>query len=155
MYTSILHGLLAGFLFSMLPWFFFEDPPLPNFFDAEAEADEAARRESLAAEARERAAHAAVVGGPVEATVEDSVSARVSQSPLVGAESVTGVVFSKRMKVGRGVPCSLTTDRGHPGHAHQRRARCDGVAAHRVRVLLVHKQHMHPTAAPGPPTTID
>ncbi|WWC70910.1 uncharacterized protein I206_104862 [Kwoniella pini CBS 10737] len=38
LYTSILHGLLTGFLFPIIPWFFFREPPLPNFFDSEAEA---------------------------------------------------------------------------------------------------------------------
>lgn len=99
MYTSILHGLLAGFLFNLLPWFFFQDAPLPNFFDAEAEAAELERREEVAAESRERAAHAAEMG-VVQPESEDSVSARVALSPLVGGEAVSGVVFSKRMRVG-------------------------------------------------------
>jgi len=38
MFTSILHGLLTGFLFPIQPWFYFRELPLPNFFDAEAEA---------------------------------------------------------------------------------------------------------------------
>ncbi|WWC88557.1 uncharacterized protein L201_003468 [Kwoniella dendrophila CBS 6074] len=38
LYSSILHGLLTGFLFPIIPWFFFKEPPLPNFFDADAEA---------------------------------------------------------------------------------------------------------------------
>lgn len=38
MYSSILNGLLTGFLFPILPMFFFREVPLPNFFDAEAEA---------------------------------------------------------------------------------------------------------------------
>ncbi|WWC62769.1 uncharacterized protein I303_105366 [Kwoniella dejecticola CBS 10117] len=38
LYTSILHGLLTGFLFPIIPWFFFREPPLPNFFDSDAEA---------------------------------------------------------------------------------------------------------------------
>lgn len=35
---SILHGLLVGFLFPLMGWFFIRELPLPNFFDAEAEA---------------------------------------------------------------------------------------------------------------------
>lgn len=38
MYSSILNGLLTGFLYPILPLFFFREVPLPNFFDAEAEA---------------------------------------------------------------------------------------------------------------------
>jgi hypothetical protein len=38
MFSSTLHGLLAGFLFPIMPWFFFRDIALPNFFDADAEA---------------------------------------------------------------------------------------------------------------------
>lgn len=37
-YMSILHGLLVGFLFPLMGWFFIRELPLPNFFDAEAEA---------------------------------------------------------------------------------------------------------------------
>ncbi|WVF69009.1 hypothetical protein IAT40_003783 [Kwoniella sp. CBS 6097] len=38
LYTSILYGLLTGFLFPLIPWFFFREAPLPNFFDSDAEA---------------------------------------------------------------------------------------------------------------------
>ncbi|KAE8542165.1 hypothetical protein D1P53_001648 [Cryptococcus gattii VGV] len=37
-YMSILHGLLVGFLFPLMGWFFIRELPLSNFFDAEAEA---------------------------------------------------------------------------------------------------------------------
>ncbi|KAJ9117617.1 hypothetical protein QFC22_004467 [Naganishia vaughanmartiniae] len=33
LYSSILHGLLIGFLYPLIPWFFFRDLPSPNFFD--------------------------------------------------------------------------------------------------------------------------
>ncbi|WVQ85033.1 hypothetical protein IAT38_007197 [Cryptococcus sp. DSM 104549] len=39
LYTSILQGLLTGFLFPLMAWFFFRELPLPNFFDADAEAE--------------------------------------------------------------------------------------------------------------------
>ncbi|ORY30538.1 hypothetical protein BCR39DRAFT_528610 [Naematelia encephala] len=71
LYTSILHGLLTGFLFPLIPWPFFREPPLPNFFDADAEA-----------------AHA------------DIVSTRVAASESVGGEMLPGVVFGKRMQMG-------------------------------------------------------
>ncbi|KAJ9104937.1 hypothetical protein QFC19_003732 [Naganishia cerealis] len=32
LYSSILHGLLIGFLYPLIPWFFFRDLPSPNFF---------------------------------------------------------------------------------------------------------------------------
>ena len=32
-YTSILTGLLVGFLYPILPWFFFREIPAPNFFE--------------------------------------------------------------------------------------------------------------------------
>lgn len=73
MYTSILHGLLAGFLFPLIPWLFFREAPLPNFFDAEAEADEVDR---------------------------SGVSGRVAENTRVGGEFIQGVVFGKRMQVG-------------------------------------------------------
>lgn len=33
LYSSILHGILIGFLLPLLPWFFFRELPSPNFFD--------------------------------------------------------------------------------------------------------------------------
>jgi hypothetical protein len=35
MFTSILHGLLTGFLFPIQPWLYLRELPLPNFFDDE------------------------------------------------------------------------------------------------------------------------
>lgn len=113
MFVSILHGLLVGFLYSLLPWFFFKDQPLPNFFDAEAEADQRARREEAARRAEEErraAIHATAMGLappppiPAASPAEDneetvSVSARVSNSPLVGGEVVSSVAFGKRTQV--------------------------------------------------------
>jgi hypothetical protein len=116
MYSAILHGLLTGFLYPLTPWFFFREEPLPNFFDAEAEADQLARRAEAAARAedeRRAAAHAAamrghaatgsdnleVPGAASPAPSRESVSMRVSSSPLVGGELVGSVVFSKRMRV--------------------------------------------------------
>lgn len=160
MYTSILHGLLTGFLFSLTPWFFFREEPLPNFFDAEAEADQLARRAEAAARAEDElraAAHAAAMRpghahttsgdtlevpgassptSPSPAPSRESVSTRVSSSPLVGGELVGSVVFSKRMRVGlclhRATAAgdgnnvrrdALTPDRDLPRHAHQHRVR--------------------------------
>ncbi|ORX37232.1 hypothetical protein BD324DRAFT_650838 [Kockovaella imperatae] len=73
MYTSILHGLLTGFLFPLIPWFFFRELPLPNFFDADAEA----RGED-----------------------DTTVSGRVSNNPDIGGEFLPSVVFGKRMQMG-------------------------------------------------------
>jgi hypothetical protein len=33
LYSSIFHGILIGFLFPLLPWFFFREIPSANFFD--------------------------------------------------------------------------------------------------------------------------
>lgn len=33
LYSSIFHGILIGFLFPLLPWFFFREIPSPNFFE--------------------------------------------------------------------------------------------------------------------------
>lgn len=73
MFTSILHGLLAGFLFPIMPWFFVRDMPLPNFFDADAEA--------------------------AGVTSDGGVSARVADSG-VGGDILPSVVFGTRMQVG-------------------------------------------------------
>ena len=72
MFTSTLHGLLTGFLFPIIPWHFFREMPLPNFFDADADAN----------------------------GVEDPgrVSERVAEN--VGGEILPSVVFTKRMQVG-------------------------------------------------------
>lgn len=71
MFSSILHGLLTGFLFPIIPWFFFREMPLPNFFDADAEA------------------HGATDSG--------GASGRVAES--VGGEVMPSIVFGKRMQV--------------------------------------------------------
>ncbi len=72
LYTSILQGLLTGFLVPLTPWFFFREIPLPNFFDADAEAN-----------------------GDDQGGV-----ARVVASGLAGLEDGPGsVVFGKRMQV--------------------------------------------------------
>lgn len=73
MYTSILHGLLTGYLFPLTSLFFFRELPLPNFFDADAEAAQ---------------------------SDETPVSERVSSSPGLGGEFIPSVVFGKRMQVG-------------------------------------------------------
>lgn len=139
MFASILHGFLIGFLFPLLPWFFFKDQPLPNFFDAEAEADQRARREEAAVRAEEErraAIHATAMGlapppvvpdaPPIEGSEETaSVSARVSNSPLVGGEVVSSVAFGKRTQVSFNA-CShdkLTPDWHHSRHPHQPRVR--------------------------------
>jgi hypothetical protein len=72
MYSNIMHGLLTGFLWPVLPIFLFRDLPLPNFFDADAEA---------------------VSGG------DDVVGSRVASSVGVGGETLPSVVFGQRMQV--------------------------------------------------------
>ena len=67
---------MTGFLFPLTPWFFFRELPLPNFFDADAEASE---------------------------SDDTSVSERVASSPSVGGEVIPGVVFGKRMQVRHGL----------------------------------------------------
>lgn len=71
MFSSILHGLLTGFLFPIIPWFFFRELPLPNFFDADAEAS--------------------------GATDAGGASSRVAES--VGGEVMPSIVFGKRVQV--------------------------------------------------------
>ena len=83
MYTSILHGLLTGFLFPLYPWFFFRDQPLPNFFDADAEATVIARSGTVSS----------------ATTTEGGISERVAGSALIGGEMQGSVIFGKRMQV--------------------------------------------------------
>lgn len=73
MYSDIMYGLLTGFLWPILPILLFRDPPLPNFFDADAEAASAG---------------------------EDQVGSRVAGSVGVGGETLPSVVFGQRMQVG-------------------------------------------------------
>jgi len=90
MYTSILNGLLIGFLVPLVPWFFFRDAPLPNFFDAEAEAEERVRREEAAQRAeeeRQAAIHAAAMGIPLDAAGQAS---RNGTSVPAGGRSRSG-----------------------------------------------------------------
>lgn len=84
MYTSILNGLLTGFLFPILPFFYFRDSPLPNFADADVEAN--AQEYDEEAADRDRAG--------------DEASARVANTHGIGGEMVEAVVFGKRMQVG-------------------------------------------------------
>ena len=70
MYTSILHGALTGFLYPIMPFFFFREPPLPNFFDADA-----------------------------EAAGEGGVSGHVASNAAIGGEIVSSVVFGRRVQV--------------------------------------------------------
>ncbi|TXT16003.1 hypothetical protein VHUM_00506 [Vanrija humicola] len=171
MYTSILHGLLIGFLLPLTPWFFFRDPPLPNFFDAEAEATDLRRREEEAQRAedeRRARVHAIAMGlavprdesarasadttgnasprtpslleaiapaQPPSTAPTDTVSARVSSSPLVGGEVVSSVVFGKRMQVGAGSAGGRETalkspDWRHPRDYHQRHDGRGALRAH-------------------------
>lgn len=67
-----MHGLLTGFLWPVLPILLFRDPPLPNFFDADAEASS---------------------GGT------DELGSRVAGSLGVGGETLPSVVFGQRMQV--------------------------------------------------------
>jgi hypothetical protein len=113
MYTSILNGLLIGFLVPLTPWFFFRDLPLPNFFDAEAEADERARREEAAQRAeedRQAAIHAAAMGLPLDAAAQASragtttstpeaanIGLTTSNSPVEAAPSGSGLEPSARV----------------------------------------------------------
>ncbi|KAL7420772.1 hypothetical protein Q5752_004724 [Cryptotrichosporon argae] len=120
MYTSILHGLLVGFLLPLTPWFFFREPPLPNFFDAEADAD---ARAVQGARARVLAAGAAGVSpaqsqgdttAPDAGAHEQDPAQPPAQSrsffpgPVASAaglaaltgDQVASVVFGKRMQMG-------------------------------------------------------
>lgn len=121
MYTSILHGLLTGFLFPLIPIFWFRELPLPNFFDAEAEAIAAASRSAS------RSGTGAGVGGDARGTGAaegrggsggagggegSSESSRALPSERMGEEVVSSSVFGKRMRVSGGAvfcPARLRT----------------------------------------------
>lgn len=67
-----MNGLLTGFLFPITPILLFRDLPLPNFFDADAEA---------------------ASGGT------DAVGSGVAATSGIGGESIPNVVFGQRMQV--------------------------------------------------------
>ena len=123
-FTSILQGLLSGFLFPLLPWYFFRELPLPNFFDADAEALADLHSRSEAKSHTTSAVHSSpdslapptpsssVARTPGVATTTgagarrereelDRISERVANSPQVGGENPTSVVYGQRMQVGR------------------------------------------------------
>ena len=92
-YSSILQGLLTGFLYPLLPILFFREMPLPNFFEAEAEANGASD----------------VVGGADGVGVALGLGVAVGGggagvggwggSALVGTEVVVSSVFNQRVQV--------------------------------------------------------
>lgn len=126
MYTSILHGLLTGFLFPLIPLFFFRELPLPNFFDAEAEARIQAASQNQAQDQtqgqtqswnRDRrpsgldfaqrgiTANRPADGGSGAGGVRPGPVGAIGQPPQLAAmgaeaEMSLGVVFGKRMQVG-------------------------------------------------------
>ncbi|WVQ73383.1 hypothetical protein IAR50_002954 [Cryptococcus sp. DSM 104548] len=118
LYTAILHGLLFGFLFPLLSWFFLREGPLPNFFDADAEAIAEFRRraewdgtEENGDNAEEDGGRTGEAGTSTTATAAEEVvaaqvnemrqiSARVAANFSVGGLSVPTHVFGKRMKMG-------------------------------------------------------
>jgi hypothetical protein len=127
MYTSILHGLLTGFLFPLIPIFWFRELPLPNFFDAEAEAMAAAGRSAS------RSGTGARAGGDTRGTGAaggrggsggggggagggegSSESSRTLPSERMGEEVVSSSVFGKRMRVSGGAVTALHGS-AHPG----------------------------------------
>jgi hypothetical protein len=103
MYTSILHGLLTGFLFPLMPMFWFRELPLPNFFDAEAEVIDATGLES------EREGRLDVQGGGASggASRRGRLPAGLGLSTMrssegarnAGGDIVASSVFGKRMQV--------------------------------------------------------
>ncbi|WWD18638.1 hypothetical protein CI109_103091 [Kwoniella shandongensis] len=124
LYTSILHGLLTGFLFPLIPWFFFRELPLPNFFDADAEAAAQAQSHSNTSVATTRRASnghgasasasasagnggggggipdSAVIGDTEEMVTARRIAARWNLGAGVGGEPVQSQVFGKRMQMG-------------------------------------------------------
>lgn len=77
MYSSIMNGLLIGFLLPLPPALFWREHPHPNFFDADAEA---------ISEGRDwvgtQVASATTVGGGLDDLPCSAFSERVQVSPL-------------------------------------------------------------------------
>ncbi|OCF35126.1 hypothetical protein I316_03167 [Kwoniella heveanensis BCC8398] len=106
LYTSILYGLLTGFLFPLIPWFFFRETPLPNFFDSDAEAIAFAisrsesHSEAGAASAERRAtffssgnpASAAADGGTLISAGASSVTALSTTTPTPQTAQPSGTI---------------------------------------------------------------
>ncbi|OCF57069.1 hypothetical protein L486_05928 [Kwoniella mangroviensis CBS 10435] len=125
LYSSILHGLLTGFLFPITPWFFFREPPLPNFFDADAEAinlsrinQTANRRDSTASISNVNPTdntHVSTNGESSEPVTTTNASTSIGTDGMASAqdrfmraggigmglgEIVASQVFGKRMQMG-------------------------------------------------------
>ncbi|WVO18085.1 hypothetical protein L204_105786 [Cryptococcus depauperatus] len=127
LYTSILHGLLVGFLFPLMAWLFFRELPLPNFFDADAEAREhfarmaekRTTRTTGAAGANEReqeneaqvgngsgSTHATEIQRQVQIQVQllenlsNQVNSRMATNFAMSGLTVPTQVFGKRMQMG-------------------------------------------------------
>lgn len=102
LYSSIFHGILIGFLFPLLPWFFFRELPSPNFFDPlegpDAPLSPEDESESRHSEGGERAPAEPSPNreSPAEPT---NAASMFGLRGLPGGDWRTGVVFGQRTQV--------------------------------------------------------
>lgn len=111
---AILHGLLTGFLFPILPLFFFRETPMPNFFDAEAEAIRQAMpaKASVSSSGAQRGRQAGQAGGEASSsagapetraqpaqTPEMEMLLDLTSSDRIGSEIVPSSIFNSKSQV--------------------------------------------------------
>lgn len=103
LYSSIFHGILIGFLFPLLPWFFFREIPSPNFFDPleGPDAPLSPLDESGSHLADEnRAAPNSAINHESQAEPTNAAS-MFGLRGMPGGDWRTGVVFGQRTQVSR------------------------------------------------------
>lgn len=148
MFMAILHGLLTGFLFPILPFFFFREMPLPNFFDAEAEAIRQATPPDAtgASSGGRRGRQADRVGGGASSsasvpdaralpaqTPEMELLLDLTSSDRIGSEVVPSNVFNSKSQVrdqavrNGCAAADILTDGHHARAGDQRRIRGSAV----------------------------
>lgn len=102
LYSSILHGILIGFLLPLLPWFFFRELPTPNFFDPLEGPDALPThgRETESGTGREPGASLEEPSADQEGHAEPTSAASMfGLRGLPGGDWRTGVVFGQRTQV--------------------------------------------------------
>ncbi|KAI5449526.1 hypothetical protein NCC49_004590 [Naganishia albida] len=101
LYSSIFHGILIGFLFPLLPWFFFREIPSPNFFEP-LEGPDAPLNSTDRSDNRHPDGHnstAPASANHESPAVASDVSNMFGLRGLPGGDWRTGVVFGQRTQM--------------------------------------------------------
>ncbi|KAJ9092928.1 hypothetical protein QFC21_006640 [Naganishia friedmannii] len=101
LYSSILHGLLIGFLYPLIPWFFFRDLPSPNFFDPLESPDAPAPTQSRHGQQQHanRPEPPALHPPPADDSTVTAATSVFGLRGMPGGDWRTGVVFGQRTQM--------------------------------------------------------